>query len=517
MNMADFELAHHSHGAQERDSSGSTFATSQDSIILADSEAAAHDDGESRGASVAPAPSALQHPQPGLLAAAAADCARAHADTRSPEAIFAAASDGAGVEVPFRAHMEQSFGQSFAGVRAHLGQTDAMQALGAEAATVGETVAFGTMTPSLALVAHELAHVAQQRASGGAGGVALKSVSEEGDAAEREADQVAERVVAGERVSVAQAPSSTISAKRPPGVIYRDKPLSRADGDNIMQGLQRGDESVLAGLTMPSGFKMPEGGVLSSEWGLGVGTENDGAAACFILPGTSGAVQWSGYADVPVEEGGMKPIAHTHPIKDANGIDREVDPNQTVEALMTVADTKDIVASTTRGLVLPTCDDLTATYAFKTEHTVYTPYVCRFQGGKFQIVNPTSQNVKEPHLTFKLANVDLRQRGEQPVITGELTAYAGTTAIGSAVCVMDGGKGQGKTAVQVCDGLGDALPEKEPSGSLAWSRFPEDDDKAKAHSSTEASPRNSVDGPPAMHTADATGNTKQQKKTCSIQ
>ena len=66
-------------------------------------------------------------------------------------------------ELPYRSEMEQGFGTSFAGVSAHTGPqaAAASQALGAEAYTVGQSVAFADPNPSKAVVAHELAHTIQ--------------------------------------------------------------------------------------------------------------------------------------------------------------------------------------------------------------------------------------------------------------------------------------------------------------------------------------------------------------------
>jgi hypothetical protein len=66
--------------------------------------------------------------------------------------------------------------------------------MGAHAYATGNDVAFADPSPSLFLVAHEAAHVVQQRA-----GVHLKgSVGQAGDSYEQNADAVAERVVRGE-------------------------------------------------------------------------------------------------------------------------------------------------------------------------------------------------------------------------------------------------------------------------------------------------------------------------------
>lgn len=122
---------------------------------------------------------------------------------------FAAATRGSVGEVPFRRDMEAAFGEDFSGVKSYAGGAarEGLEALGARAATQGQSIAFETPTPDRELVAHELTHVVQQRRSGNSVPQAKPSVSQPGDAAENEADAVASRAAAGERVSVSvQAP-----------------------------------------------------------------------------------------------------------------------------------------------------------------------------------------------------------------------------------------------------------------------------------------------------------------------
>src|SRR3954470_15346745 len=125
---------------------------------------------------------------------------------------FAAATSGPAAEVPFRRDMERSFGEDFSGVHAHVGgpALAGLDALGANAAARGDTIAFGTATPDRALVAHELTHVVQQRRHGIGGVQGKATLSQPGDRAEAEADDVARRVVAGEQVTVNAAPSGAI-------------------------------------------------------------------------------------------------------------------------------------------------------------------------------------------------------------------------------------------------------------------------------------------------------------------
>jgi hypothetical protein len=98
--------------------------------------------------------------------------------------------------------MESAYGTSFADVKAHVGGSEAqagLTELGARAATHGNDIAFRESNPSEELVAHELAHVVQQRKGGGVQCKAV-DVSREGDAAEQRADAAAAAVVRGEPV-----------------------------------------------------------------------------------------------------------------------------------------------------------------------------------------------------------------------------------------------------------------------------------------------------------------------------
>ncbi|MGE0546967.1 MAG: DUF4157 domain-containing protein [Kofleriaceae bacterium] len=125
---------------------------------------------------------------------------RARSRVRDPDAIHRTAAEGiagTGGPLPFLDRIQAAFGHhDVSGVRAHLGTSAAAasDALGAEAYASGNDVAFGSSSPSLHLVAHEAAHVVQQR-----GSVQLKGgVGAVGDAYEAHADAVADRVVQGQ-------------------------------------------------------------------------------------------------------------------------------------------------------------------------------------------------------------------------------------------------------------------------------------------------------------------------------
>lgn len=120
-----------------------------------------------------------------------------HRSTRSDPAV--ARGPSSPLPDAERAHFEGVFGQDFSQVRLHTdaGAAATAQALGANAVTSGEDIAFAPdrYAPGTAhgrmLLAHELAHVAQQREGGGAGP----------DSAEPRAEAAARTASAGGEVS----------------------------------------------------------------------------------------------------------------------------------------------------------------------------------------------------------------------------------------------------------------------------------------------------------------------------
>jgi hypothetical protein len=117
----------------------------------------------------------------------------------SEEQVHAAAELGTATPsqaLPFQDRIQASFGpHDVSNVRAH---TDARAtgAMAAEAYTTGNHVVFGK-EPDLHTAAHEAAHVVQQKQ-----GVQLKGgVGAAGDSYERQADEVADHVVAGKSAS----------------------------------------------------------------------------------------------------------------------------------------------------------------------------------------------------------------------------------------------------------------------------------------------------------------------------
>jgi hypothetical protein len=112
------------------------------------------------------------------------------------QAIAARGTASGGGPLPHLAAIQDSFGHhDVRGVQAHVGgaAAEASAALGARGYATGRDVAFAG-EPDLHLAAHEAAHVVQQ-----GGGVRLADgLGRAGDAHERHADAVADRVVRGE-------------------------------------------------------------------------------------------------------------------------------------------------------------------------------------------------------------------------------------------------------------------------------------------------------------------------------
>jgi hypothetical protein len=120
-------------------------------------------------------------------------------------------SGGTSLPASLRSRMEMGFGGSFGDVRVHTGAAaaEATGRMRAEAFASGTDIAFapGRYAPGTVggdrLIAHELAHVVQQRQSGSGGAVqASPAVSSPGDASEVAADRAADTVLAGGRADI---------------------------------------------------------------------------------------------------------------------------------------------------------------------------------------------------------------------------------------------------------------------------------------------------------------------------
>ncbi|HEX4964907.1 MAG TPA: DUF4157 domain-containing protein [Thermoanaerobaculia bacterium] len=134
-------------------------------------------------------------PRPGIFPPASAS---ERSFATSGDRTHQAAAEGArtpATGLPFADRVQQAFGRhDVSSIQAHVGAgaSASAQAMGAAAYATGEHVVFG-QSPSLRAAAHEAAHVVQQRS-----GIQPPSgVGQVGDAWERHAEAVANRVVAG--------------------------------------------------------------------------------------------------------------------------------------------------------------------------------------------------------------------------------------------------------------------------------------------------------------------------------
>ena len=118
------------------------------------------------------------------------------------QSVAASGTASGGGEIPHRGQMESAFGTSFGDVKAHTGPAaaHANRTIGAEAYTAGDHVAFASASPTPGVVAHELAHVVQQRAGDGPAG----GVGRAGDRHELEAHSAAHAVERGETTDLAR-------------------------------------------------------------------------------------------------------------------------------------------------------------------------------------------------------------------------------------------------------------------------------------------------------------------------
>lgn len=129
-------------------------------------------------------------------------------------------SPGQPLDAGTRAFMEPRFGYDFSRVRVHADarSAESARAMNALAYTVGDHIVFaeGQYAPEAArskrLLAHELTHVVQQGIGGGAGPHHARAMSHPSDAAEVEAEAVAERVTSGGPIRVTQPASAAVHA-----------------------------------------------------------------------------------------------------------------------------------------------------------------------------------------------------------------------------------------------------------------------------------------------------------------
>ncbi|WP_217994940.1 DUF4157 domain-containing protein [Methylogaea oryzae] len=143
-------------------------------------------------------------------------------------------SPGQPLDAATRVYMESRYAQDFSDVRVHTDgkAAESAQAVNALAYTVGKNVVFdsGQYAPNTAegrrLMAHELAHVIQQRFTAPAVAPCLR-IGDANDPAEAEADRLAQRVVAGQAASVGWACGAYLARSEKEPATFDEKILQR--------------------------------------------------------------------------------------------------------------------------------------------------------------------------------------------------------------------------------------------------------------------------------------------------
>ncbi len=211
-----------------------------------------------------------------------------------------------------RAEAEAAFETSFAEVRVH---TDAASAalnrrLGARAFTIGSDIFFGSdFSPAdRALLAHELAHVAQQRAATPNGPLAAGPAD---DAYEREAEQASAALAAGESASVsaaapaAETPAASVQCDLLEDVIGTVGTIGDVTGvfTSPMQAALEASNAPLAAMmgTTPAAITNTHGlstlNSILAPIGMLTGAYNTGQSAAQMVGGRTRSDQLQGAVD----------------------------------------------------------------------------------------------------------------------------------------------------------------------------------------------------------------------------
>jgi peptidoglycan/xylan/chitin deacetylase (PgdA/CDA1 family) len=167
---------------------------------------------------------------------------RARHEQRREQASAGLGTPGRALDPPLRALFEQRFGRSFAGVRVHTGADASLSAdaLGASAYTVGRDIAFGRgryrpgSVTGRGLLAHELAHVAQQDA----GSSPTLEAGEADRGLERQADTMAGAAARGATVPAPRpAAAQVMCASRKFSLTFDDGPHAAplGEGKNLTE------------------------------------------------------------------------------------------------------------------------------------------------------------------------------------------------------------------------------------------------------------------------------------------
>ena len=138
-----------------------------------------------------------------------AKASKGRSQTRDVVATFRQGAQSGGQAVPFADEMGGRFGTDFSDVQAYLGRSSAMEAMGAHAAAMGDSVVFGSAAPNRELVAHELAHVVQAR-RGGLSARPGEAATRPGDATETQAHALASAAMARPSAATSVTPAAAV-------------------------------------------------------------------------------------------------------------------------------------------------------------------------------------------------------------------------------------------------------------------------------------------------------------------
>ena len=205
-----------------------------------------------------------------------------HVSERLPREVAATiAGPGARLEHRTAAELGARLGHDFGSVRVHTGQRAARSAssLGARGYAVGENVVLGNGSP--ALLAHELAHVAQQRQGGSAG------------EAEPRARAAAAKVTAGHSVGAAELGGAPVGLHLDgpddePRPVLPPLPQLSLSWDDVWRRPPRGTPPLTLGvppLTLPSTPSLvPPPGTLQAPTVTSTLAPTSGLPPGFFLP-----------------------------------------------------------------------------------------------------------------------------------------------------------------------------------------------------------------------------------------
>lgn len=222
--------------------------------------------------------------------------------------------------LPYAAEMEAAFGQSFADVTVGLGKQREMASLGAQAATQGEHIAFASPAPTKELVAHELAHVVQQRT----GRAPVRGPRIDPDPSlEREADQTAAHVARGGVIHAIPA----LTATPQPAAIFRKPDLNTIDWKGATGGKMLSDHTNNNQVFL---VRLPDGDVVVKVYAAG-GPSKEVAAARLI----------SGLGVPGVEAPGMRLVIDEDEVKACRSELEKLAPKELVAGSLAVMDAMD--------------------------------------------------------------------------------------------------------------------------------------------------------------------------------